>query len=91
MGDNLGQYKVDKVLDKAVATQQDMKAEYYHGNSYDIGDFDASLSGISKVAPMAVFSGIFRPAIWDVKNVVMLISSLENTYLLALTIFYYLN
>lgn len=87
MGDNLGQYKIDNVLDKAVVTQQDMKAEYYHGNSYDIGDFDASIGSIMTVAPMAVFSGIFRPAIWDVKNIVMLISSLENTYLLILTIF----
>lgn len=87
MGDNLGQYKVDKVLDKAVVTQQDMKAEYYHGNSFDIGDFDASIESITKVAPMAIFSGIFRPAIWDVKNIVMLISSMENTYLLALTLF----
>jgi hypothetical protein len=87
MGDNLGQYKLDNVLDKAVVTQKDMKAEYYHGKTYDIGDFDASFSGISKVAPMAIFSGIFRPAIWDVKNIVMLISSLENTYLIILTIF----
>ncbi|MBL7936915.1 MAG: hypothetical protein JNM51_14005 [Bacteroidia bacterium] len=87
MGDNLGQYKVDKVLDKAVITQQDMKAEYYHGNSFDIGDFDASFESITKVAPMAIFSGIFRPAIWDVKNIVMLISSMENTYLLTLTLF----
>ena len=87
MGDNLGQYKVDNVLDKAVVTQQDMKAEYYHGNSYDIGDFDASIESIITVAPMAIFSGIFRPALWDVKNAVMLISSLENTYLLTLTIF----
>jgi len=87
MGDNLGQYKVDIVLDKAVVTQQDMKNEHYHGNSYDIGDFDASLGGVISVAPMAVFSGIFRPSILDVKNIVMLISSLENTYLLILTIF----
>lgn len=87
MGDNLGQYQVDKVLDKAVVTQQDMKAEYYHGNSYDIGNFDASIESIITVAPMAIFSGIFRPALWDVKNIVMLISSLENTYILILTLF----
>ncbi|MBI3519302.1 MAG: hypothetical protein HY062_08085 [Bacteroidetes bacterium] len=87
MGDNLGQYKVENVLDKAVVTQQDMKAEYYHGNSYDIGDFDASIESIITVAPMAIFSGIFRPALWDVKNPVMFISSIENTYLLTLTIF----
>lgn len=87
MGDNLGQYKLDTVLDKAVVTQKDMKADYYGGKTYDIGEFDASIGGIASKAPIAIFSGIFRPAIWDVKNVVMLISSLENTYLLVLTIF----
>lgn len=87
MGDNLGQYKVDQVLDKAVVTQKDMKADYYGGKTYDIGEFDASLGGVISKAPIAIFSGIFRPGIWDVKNAVMLISSLENTYLLILTIF----
>ncbi|MFN8115489.1 MAG: hypothetical protein U0W65_05205 [Bacteroidia bacterium] len=87
MGDNLGQYQLDTVLDKAVVTQKDMKAEYYGGKTYDIGDFDASISGIISKAPIAIFSGIFRPAILDVRNAVMLISSLENTYLLILTLF----
>ncbi|MCD6018663.1 MAG: hypothetical protein K0S53_1784 [Bacteroidetes bacterium] len=87
MGDNLGQYKLDTVLDKAVVTQKDMKAEYYGGKTYDIGDFDASIIGIISKAPIAIFSGIFRPGIWDVKNPVMLISSLENSYLLFLTVF----
>lgn len=87
MGDSLGAYKIDTVLEKAVITQQDMKADYYGGKTYDIGEFDASVSGIISKAPIAIFSGIFRPAIWDVRNAVMLISSLENTYLLTLTIF----
>ncbi|MES2514094.1 MAG: hypothetical protein V4580_08105 [Bacteroidota bacterium] len=87
MGDNLGQYKVDQVLDKAVVTQQDMKADYYGGKSYDIGEFDATIGGIAAKAPIAIFSGIFRPALWDVRNPVMFISSLENTYLLILTVF----
>ena len=87
MGDNLGQYQLDNVLDKAVVTQKDMKADYYGGKTYDIGEFDASISGIIAKAPIAIFSGIFRPGLWDVKNIVMLISSLENTYLLILTVF----
>lgn len=87
MGDNLGQYKLDNVLDKAVVTQKDMKADYYGGKTYDIGDFDASITGVLSKAPIAIFSGIFRPGIWDVRNAVMLISSLENTYLLLLTLF----
>ncbi len=87
MGDNLGQYKLENVLEKAVVTQQDMKADHYGGKTYNIGEFDASFGGILAVAPMAIFSGIFRPGLWDVKNVVMLISAMENTYLLILTLF----
>jgi len=87
MGDNLGQYQLDNVLDKAVVTQKDMKAEYYGGKTYDIGDFDASIGGVLSKAPIAIFSGIFRPSILDVRNAVMLVSSFENTYLLVLTLF----
>lgn len=87
MGDNLGQYQLDNVLDKAVITQKDMKAEYYGGKTFDIGNFDASIIGVLSKAPVAIFSGIFRPGIWDVRNAVMLVSSLENTYLLLLTLF----
>jgi hypothetical protein len=87
MGENLGQYQLDNVLDKAVVTQKDMKAEYYGGKTYDIGEFDASIGGVLSKAPIAIFSGIFRPGIWDVRNAVMLISSIENSYLLILTIF----
>ncbi|MBS1647817.1 MAG: hypothetical protein JST67_10800 [Bacteroidetes bacterium] len=87
MGDNLGLYKVDTVLDRAVIVQQDMKAEYYGGKTFDIGTFDNSISGVLSKAPIAIFSGIFRPGIWDVRNAVMLISSLENTYILVLTLF----
>jgi hypothetical protein len=64
-----------------------MKADYYGGKSFDIGEFDATIGGITAKAPEAIFAGLFRPGIWDVKNVVMLVSSLENTYLLFLTLF----
>lgn len=87
LGENLGAYKIDSVLDKAVVTQQDMKATYYGGQSFDIGNFDASAGGVALKAPVAIFAGIFRPGLWDVRNPVMAISSLENTYLLILTLF----
>ena len=86
MGDSLGMYNVDTVLDRAVIVQQDMKAEYYGGKTFDIGNFDASAGGVIAKAPIAIFSGIFRPGLWDVRNPVMLVSSLENTYLLILTV-----
>jgi hypothetical protein len=87
LGDSLGLYQIDSVMERATIVQKDMKAEYYGGKSFDIGEFDASIGGISAKAPEAIFAGLFRPGIWDVRNAVMFVSSLENTYLLLLTLF----
>jgi hypothetical protein len=87
MGDVLGLYSIDKVLERAVVVNIDQKQEYYGGNSFDIGEFDADpLSMLSK-AHVAIAATLFRPYLWDVRNVVMLASALENTYIMLLTIF----
>ncbi len=81
----LGQYSsVDNILNKASATQKDLKQEYNKGNSFDIGEFDASIGGVLKKFPVAVFAGLYRPTVLDVKNVVMLIAAVENSYMLYL-------
>ncbi|MFI5151017.1 MAG: hypothetical protein ACHQRM_14875, partial [Bacteroidia bacterium] len=38
-------------------------------------------------AHLAIAASLFRPYLWDVKNPVMLLSALENTYILILTVF----
>lgn len=85
--DYLGIYKIDTVLDRASVVQNDLKQEYYQGNSFDIGEFEPTVTGVISKAPQAIMASLFRPYLWDVKNPVMLISSLENTYILILTIF----
>ncbi|MFL5763466.1 MAG: hypothetical protein ACJ77K_05935 [Bacteroidia bacterium] len=87
MGDVLGVYSIDKVLDKAVESNTDQKQEYYGGNSFDIGDFDATLPGVLSKAHLAIAATLFRPYLWDARNPVMFISALENTYILLLTLF----
>jgi hypothetical protein len=80
---NLGDYgSVDSIMDRAIATQEDLKREAYEGNSFDIGTIDPSLTGILSKAPVAIFAGLFRPTILDVKNGLMLISAFENTALI---------
>lgn len=87
MGDFLGLYAIDKVMERAVVVNMDQKQEYYGGNSFDIGEFSANpLSMIGK-GHLAVAATLFRPYLWDVRNIVMLASALENTYILLLTIF----
>ena len=87
MGDVLGVYSIDNVLDKAVESNMDQKQAYYGGNSFDIGDFDATLSGAMSKAHLAIAATLFRPYLWDARNPVMFISALENTYILLLTLF----
>ncbi|MGZ3932859.1 MAG: hypothetical protein ACXVP0_16400, partial [Bacteroidia bacterium] len=86
-GQYLGEYSLDNVLNKAVKTQQDLIRDQYGGNNFNIGEFDASVAGIMSKIPAAMNMALFRPYIWDAKNPVMLLSGLENFFLLGFTIF----
>jgi hypothetical protein len=84
---SLGKYaSVDEILNKASLTQKDLKQEYNEGNSFDIGSFDPTIQSISSKFPIATFAGLYRPSLLDVKNIVMLLAALENSYLLYLTV-----
>ena len=87
IGSSLGDYRVDNVLNKAVTTQQDLKQDYYGGASFDIGDFDPTISGILGKAPAAINAALFRPYLWEGYNLGMLISGIENFILLSFTIY----
>lgn len=85
--ESLGDYgSVDKALNKAVVTKNDLTREAYGQNSFDIGEIDGSVSGLISKFPAAYMAGMFRPYLWDVTNPVMLMSALENTFLLLLVI-----
>jgi len=88
MGEYLGEYSLDNVLNKAVKTQQDLiRGEQYGSNYYNIGEFDASYSGLLSKVPAALNMALFRPYIWDAQNPVMALSGLENLFVLAFSIF----
>ncbi len=87
MSDALGIYAIDNVMERAVVVNLDQKQEYYQGNSFDIGKFDANPLSMLGKAHLAIAATLFRPYLWDVKNIVMFISALENTYILLLTFF----
>lgn len=87
MSDSLGKYSVDKVINTASNAQQDLKQNYYMGNSFNIGNYDASVSGMLSVSHKAIFASLFRPTLLDVRNIVMLFSALENTFILFFCIY----
>ncbi len=89
LSSNLKQYSsVDNMLNKAVVSQNDLKQDYYQGNSFDIGEFDGSIGGVFSKFPLAVMAGLFRPFIFEARNPVMFISGVENTFLLIFTIIF---
>lgn len=84
MGESLDKFQIDQALDQAVVIQQDLKQDYYGGQTFDIGDFDASLSGVLLKFPIATFAGLFYPLPYQVSSVVSFLSSLENLILLLM-------
>lgn len=85
---NLGAYSsIDSMISKAAASSEDLKQEYYHGNSFDIGSYDKSVTGVLSKFPIAVITGLFRPYIWESRNIVMALSGIEN--LVILFFFFY--
>ncbi len=86
LSNNLGNYSLGNVLERAVITQRDLKSESYHGNSFDIGEFDATIPSMLAKAPKAIAATLFRPFILEANNIVMFFSSLENLIILIFTI-----
>lgn len=56
------------------------------GSSYSIGDGSFTASNIIISFPQAVATSLFRPFIWESKNPIMLLSSLEGLVFLIFTI-----
>jgi hypothetical protein len=86
-GEYFGKFSLDRALKTAVITQTDLKQEYYQGNSFDIGVWDATLGGALSKFPQATIAGLFRPWLFESKNIVMLISGLENLVILSLSLY----
>lgn len=87
LGDSLGQYSIEKVIKTASGAQQDLKQSYYGGNTFDIGDYDPTIAGLLSVSHKAIFAALFRPTLLDVKNVVMALSAIENTFVLGFCLY----
>jgi hypothetical protein len=75
---------VDAMLETAWIIQDDLKKDYYGGNSFDIGEFEPTLAGVVKKAPSAIIAGMFRPFIWEGNGILMILSGLEHLIMMLL-------
>lgn len=90
IGVGSGRDSLEEILDAAVIIKSDLNSSYYYtdeqGSSYNIGEFDASLASQLQLLPFAVTTTFFRPFLWEVRNTVMLLASLEATLLLIFAV-----
>lgn len=83
LSDKLGSFSdIDKAAKRAQETNEDLKRDIYGKNSFDLGKFDGSPASLARIFPLAIFAGLFRPFVWEANNIVMLLSALENAFLL---------
>ncbi|MBP9080107.1 MAG: hypothetical protein KBF80_07635 [Flavobacteriales bacterium] len=87
LGDSLGKFSLDEALITTKVLQEDMKrSEQYGDNYFDIGTIDGTMAGTLSKFPVAVNAALFRPYVWESHNLVVLVSALENAFLLGLSL-----
>jgi hypothetical protein len=80
-------YDVDKIGERSKINQEYLyNLTKDNGSSYSIGTFDGSVSSLVQVAPKAVIVSLFRPFLFEARNPIMLLSALEATLFLYLTV-----
>ena len=79
-------YDVDKIGERTKINYKYLTSQVANGSAYSIGSFDGSPGSLIKVAPQAVVVSIFRPFLFEARNPVMLLSALEATLFLWLTV-----
>lgn len=83
-------YSLDHLASTAAMTAYDIRfgwgARNGQGSGYFLGELDGTFLGSLKYAPSAINVSLFRPYLWEVRNPLMLLSALESTILLALTL-----
>ncbi|MCG8310526.1 MAG: hypothetical protein MI975_24250 [Cytophagales bacterium] len=93
VGEESPRYNIENIAETAKVT-----AEWIHyvseregGSAYTLGDFDYSAIGIVRKFLPAIWVTLYRPHLWEVSNLVMLLSALESFILLLFTIFVVYN
>lgn len=85
-------YSLDKLAQTAKVTAYDIRfwSGRDAGSGYSLGELDGSFGSVLRLGPSAINVTLFRPYLWEVKNPLMLISSIESflLFLFVLTILF---
>lgn len=79
-------YDIDNFAERSQINAYYLSKQVASGSAYDIGTIDGSVSSMIKVAPQAIVVAIYRPFLWEVRSPMMLISALEASAFIFLTL-----
>ncbi|WP_224998091.1 hypothetical protein [Cesiribacter sp. SM1] len=88
-------YAIDKIAERAAITSNYLERQTLAragvgrrtGSEYSVGTLDGSFGSILTVAPQAIVVTLYRPFLFEVRNPVMLLSAIEASWFLFLTIY----
>lgn len=91
VGANSNKYSIENIQKTAESTAWwiSYSGDQQDGSTYSLGDLDYSITGIIKKSIPAIWVALFRPHPWEVRNPLMLLSAVENLYLLYLCFLVY--
>ncbi|MEJ0034456.1 MAG: hypothetical protein WDO15_30855 [Bacteroidota bacterium] len=93
VGEDDKKYSLDKIAETARTTAYDIG--FYTGknagSSYSLGELDGSFGSLISHLPAAINVSLFRPYLWEAKNPLMLLSSIEALALLVITVFLFVR
>lgn len=88
IGEENHRYKLERLSYTAESTARWLSyvSEKQEGSGYTLGDFDYSANGILRKTPAAIWVTLFRPYLWEAKNLVMFFAAVESLLLLIFTV-----
>lgn len=81
-------YDVDKLGErsKVISEYLYQTGVNQNGSVYTLGEQDGTLGGMVKLVPQAIVVSLYRPFLWEVRNPIMLLSSVEALVFLIFTL-----
>lgn len=90
-GDELGQFAakdITKSIKRYNKAYEDQNGSSGANSNFSLGvEFDGSMSGLVKLAPIAISTTFFRPFLWESRKPSTLLSSIEALLLLLFTLY----
>ena len=84
----LGDYAVEKLFENVKEQQQSyLNDPEAGGSTFTIGEIDPTVNGFINKMPAGITATLYRPFLWESKNVLMIFSALENLLLFGLLLF----